>query len=137
MSSHQVTPTLGHVLTEAVMRPGVISCGPETDVSTLARMMASNRVHSIVVTDAEQHPTWGLVTALDLVAATLPGIETDAGALAGSEIVTVDAADTLERAAQLMTEHQLTHLLVTARGRPVGVISTLDIVEYVAQDGEG
>ena len=43
-----------------------------------------------------EHLTWGLVTALDLVTAALPGVGApDAGALASTEIVTVDA----ERAA--------------------------------------
>jgi CBS domain-containing protein len=37
--------------------------------------------------------------------------------------------DTLMRAAQLMTEHAVTHLLVVdpAGGLPVGVLSTLDV----------
>jgi hypothetical protein len=55
------------------------------------------------------------------VASALPGVyDTDAGALANTEILTVDASETLERAAQLMVEHQLTHLIVVARARPVG-----------------
>src|SRR5690242_8461721 len=98
MSSHQVTSTLEQVLTEAVMRPGVISCGPETDVSSIASKMVSNRVHSVVVSGVEslpdggEHLTWGLITALDLVEAALPGVgEPSAGSLASSEIVTVDA----------------------------------------------
>jgi CBS domain-containing protein len=140
MSSHQVKSTLGEVLTETVMRPGVISCGPETDLPSVAFMMTSNRVHSVVVSGIEplpnggEHLTWGLITALDLVQAALAGsAEGDAGTLAGSELVTVDADDTLERAAQLMSEHQLSHLLVISGAQPVGVVSTLDIVGHLAQ----
>jgi CBS domain-containing protein len=140
MSSHQVKSTLGEVLTETVMRPGVISCGPETDLPSVAFMMTSNRVHSVVVSGIEplpnggEHLTWGLITALDLVQAALAGsAEDDAGTLAVSELVTVDADDTLERAAQLMSEHQLSHLLVISGAQPVGVVSTLDIVGHLAQ----
>ena len=121
------------------MRRGIISCDPETDLATVARLMATNHVHAVVVSGTEpsphggEHLTWGLVTALDLVAATLPGLETaDAGALASTEILTVDVEERLERAAQLMVEHQLTHLIVVAGARPVGVLSTLDVAGVLA-----
>ena len=121
------------------MRPGVISCGPETDLATVARTMAANHVHAVVVSGTEptanggEHLYWGIVTALDLVAAALPGVESpDAGALATTEIVTVEPTEPLQRAAQLMVEHQLTHLLVVDRGRPVGIVSTLDIAGCLA-----
>ena len=62
--------------------------------------------------------------------------EPDAGALASTEVVTVDARESLERAGQLMVEHQLTHLLVVSGSRPVGIVSTLDIAGCLAW-GEG
>ena len=80
-----------------------------------------------------EHLTWGIVTALDLVTAALPGAGTpDAGALASTEIVTVDAEEPLPRAAQLMVEHQLSHLLVVSGARPVGILSTLDVAGCLA-----
>jgi CBS domain-containing protein len=126
-------PALEHALVEDVMRRGIISCGPDTDLITVARLMATNHVHAVVVSGVEasphggEHLTWGLVTALDLVAAALPGIEADAGALATTEILTIDASEPLVRAAQMMLEHQLTHLIVVSQARPVGVVSTLDV----------
>jgi CBS domain-containing protein len=147
MSSYHVSPPRGssrapgldHALVEDVMRPGIISCGPETDLTTVARTMATNHVHAVVVSGIHQTPsggeelTWGIVSALDLVAAALPGAGApDAGALASTEVVTVDAREPLERAAQLMVEHQLTHLLVVDGARPVGVLSTLDIAGCMA-----
>jgi CBS domain-containing protein len=132
-------PALEHALVVDVMRPGVISCGPETDLTTVARTMAANHVHAVVVSGTEpisnggEHLRWGIVTALDLVAAALPGVGAlDAGALASTEIVTVDAGKPLQGAAQLMVEHQLTHLLVIDRARPVGILSTLDIAGCLA-----
>jgi CBS domain-containing protein len=125
------------------MRPGVISCGPETDLPSVAFMMTSNRVHSVVVSGIEplpnggEHLTWGLITALDLVQAALAGSgEGDAGTLAVSELVTVEADDTLEHAAQLMSEHQLSHLLVISGAQPVGIVSTLDVVGHLARGAE-
>jgi CBS domain-containing protein len=151
MSSHHITPSRGsdrtpaleHALVEDVMRPGIISCGPETDLTTVARTMAANHVHAVVVSGVSEtvfggeHLTWGLITALDLVASALPGVVApDAGSLASTEIVTVESTEPLERAVQLMAEHQLSHLLVVSRARPVGVVSTLDIAGCLAW-GEG
>ena len=136
-------PTLEHALVEDVMRRGIISCGPDTDLTTVARLMATNHVHAVVVSGTEpsphggEHLAWGLVTALDLLNATLPGVGApEAGALASTEIVTDDAAEPLDRAAQVMVEHQLTHVIVVSGGRPVGVVSTLDIAGCMAW-GEG
>jgi CBS domain-containing protein len=132
-------PALEHALVEDVMRAGIISCGPETDLTTVARMMAANHVHAIVVSGIEpsanggEHLTWGIVTALDLIAAAMPGAGApEAGDVASTEVVTVDMREPLERAVQLMVEHQLSHLLVVSGTRPVGVISTLDVAGCLA-----
>ena len=122
------------------MRAGIISCGPETDLTTVARMMATNHVHAVVVSGIEpmpnggEHLTWGLVTALDLVTAAMPGTGTpEAGEIASTEIVTVDAKEPLPGAVQLMIEHQLSHLLVVAGARPIGILSTLDVAGCLAR----
>jgi CBS domain-containing protein len=52
--------------------------------------------------------------------------------VAHTDIATISRSDSLVRARALMYEHGITHLLVTARNRPVGVISTLDLVAAAA-----
>lgn len=62
-----------------------------------------------------------------------PPREGDAGDYASSELITVDMGEPLERAAQLMVEHHLAHLLVMGPGEmPIGVISTLDVAGAIA-----
>jgi CBS domain-containing protein len=56
------------------MHPGMISCPPETSLRTVARMMATYRVHAIVVHahGDEELPggkPWGVVADADLVRA--------------------------------------------------------------------
>lgn len=121
------------------MHPGILSSGPETDLTSVARLMATHHVHALVVSGIEptarggEHLTWGLLSALDLVAAAQPGMHAaDAGALASTEVVTIGADEPLRRAAQLMVEHQLSHLLVLSGTVPVGVVSTLDIAGCLA-----
>ena len=38
-----------HTLVADVMRPGILSCPPETPVREVARIMAVHRVHCVVV----------------------------------------------------------------------------------------
>lgn len=132
--------TVAHARVEDVMHSGIIGCQPDTDIVTVARTMVTHHIHSIVVDDVEgADHGWGMLSDLDLVASALPGVaNADAGGLATTEVITVDADEPLERAAQLMVEHQLAHLLVLSpsTGRPVGIVSTLDVARALAW-GEG
>ncbi len=123
------------------MHPGMISCPPETPLRTVARMMATYRVHAIVVHghDDDVLPSgerWGVVTDADLVRAALDGdVETvTAQQVAASPALTASTADPLERAMQLMVEHEVSHLIAIERHskRPIGVVSTLDVARALA-----
>ena len=118
------------------MTPGVLTCLPVTPLRDVARMMARHRVHAIVVlgSDDSLHP-WGVVSDLDLVSAI--GTHANAGAIAGSPVVTVTPELVLEHAATLMAENQTSHLLVISdTGLPVGVVSTLDVARALAAEGD-
>ena len=100
--------------------------------------MARERVHCVVVRDADEPENttlWGVVSDLDLVAAASvrPLAEQSAAGTAATPVVTVEPSDTVARAAQLMTEHAIAHLVVADRhtGAPMGVISTLDIARVL------
>ena len=122
------------------MSRGVISCPPETPLRIVARMMATFCVHAIFVfehqeEDDEAPQLWGVVSDLDLVAATQLDVDSvTAGATAVSPLVAVGANRPLSEAAELMAQHGVAHLAVTepASRRPIGVISTLDIAQAVA-----
>jgi CBS domain-containing protein len=105
--------------------------------------MSMHGIHSVFVFDY-QHERYeadaflGIVSDLDLVAAAWAGLETrTAGQSAVTPILTVTTDEPLERAAELMVENSLSHLSVVDRdsGRPVGVISTIDIARVVAVPG--
>jgi CBS domain-containing protein len=118
------------------MTPGVLACLPVTPLRDVARQMARHRVHAIVVFGSEDalHPC-GVVSDLDLVAAI--GTHANAGAVAASPVVTVTPDVSLEHAATLMREHATSHLLVVSdRGFPVGVISSLDVARALATEGD-
>jgi CBS domain-containing protein len=124
------------------MSPGVISCPPETPLRVVARMMATFNVHSVFVFEhAEEidgEPLlWGVVSDLDLVAAARRDIDRQtARASAVTPLITVPTDAPLERAAELMARHGISHLAVVdpATKRPVGVISTLDLARSIASE---
>ena len=122
---------------EDVMHPGVFTCFFETPLATVARMMVAHRVHCVVGfgdATADDTRVWGLVTDRDIVAAAATDhVHRTAGTSAASEAATIAPRETLRRAAEVMTERGLSHLLVVEPGsdRPVGVVSTLDIASAV------
>ena len=121
------------------MRIGIFTCPPETSLREVAQMMATHHIHCVVVTDmpgrgdGERH--WGVISALDLARAAGPdAADHSAGETAATELVTVAADEALSRAAQLMGDHDISHLVVvqSTTGKPVGVLSTLDIAGVLA-----
>jgi CBS domain-containing protein len=132
-----LTPAFEHATVADAMRAGVISCPPETPLKSVARMMATNHVHSIVVTRrsaGEEERAWGLVSDIDLVRAAADAEERTAGESCATEVVSVDPEETLPRAAQLMAEQETSHLVVVDQRskEPVGVLSTLDLAGVIA-----
>jgi CBS domain-containing protein len=138
--SHRLRP-IAELRAIDAMHPGMISCPPETPLRTVARMMAAYRVHAIVVhahgeDDLPGGDGWGVVTDVDFVRAALDdNVDmVTAGQVAATPALTVPSVDPLERAMQLMTDHEVTHVIVVERhsGRPIGVLSTLDVAHAVA-----
>jgi len=134
--SHRA-PRLEHARVADAMHPGVMSCPPETSVRDVARAMAAHHVHCIVVVGYEERvPAWHVLSDIDLVQAIAAGQADDrtAGEIAATETLTVPSDEPLDRAAQLMAEHQASHVIVVSpqSGRPVGVLSTLDIAGVAA-----
>lgn len=119
------------------MHEGVLSCSADTPLSAVAELMAARGVHCIVVTESDDRGVWGVISDLDLVAAA--GVRDldaqSAGGSAATPALAIGPGDTLQRAAQMMTEHAAAHLLVVddESGKPVGVLSTLDVARVLAE----
>jgi CBS domain-containing protein len=137
-----MTPPMltSHTLVADVMRPGVLSCMPETPVRDVARIMAVHRIHCVVVGGLRskrmsERTVWGVLSDLDLARAVETATEeTTASEIAGTEAVTLPRTATLDEAAQLMGEHDTAHVVIVDEhtGEPVGVVSTLDVALALA-----
>jgi CBS domain-containing protein len=133
-----LAPAFPNATVVDAMRVGVVSCPPDASLREVARIMATYRIHSVVVLEHGDERPWGIVSDSDIAAAA--GEDVDARRardVAHTELVTVPADETLARAAQLMAEHKCGHLVVVQpkSGHPVGVLSTLDLAGVLAWGG--
>ena len=121
------------------MHRGVLSVPFQTPLTKVAEMMARYRMHCVVALDERgeyQTRYWGLIPAAELVRiATTQDLEDrTAGGSMTSQVVTVEPADSVHDAAELMSDHEVDHVIVVdpVSDRPVGVISTLDVAQVLA-----
>ncbi len=120
------------------MRVGVITCSPDSTLREVARVMATYRVHSVVISETQGDRPWGIISDVDLAAAANNDLDkVRARDVWRGELVTVSPEDALWRAARLMAEQSVSHLVVVQphSGQPVGVLSTLDIAGVLAWGG--
>lgn len=129
-----LAPTIVQFRVRDCMHPGVITCAPGDPLAHVATVMANHRVHSVVITNGAGDRPIGVVSDLDVVTAAATGAECTAAEAAATEPVTVSSHESLLGAAQLMSEHGVSHLVVLDRasGYPVGVLSTLDVAAVYA-----
>jgi CBS domain-containing protein len=132
-----LTPEFTHATVADAMRHGVIACPPGMPLRAVARMMATNHVHSVVVIDRPgdtRGRAWGIVTDLDVTGSAAAIDDLMAGEVAVAAVPTVHPDAPLADAARVMTEQGVAHLVVVmpSTDQPIGVISTLDIAGNLA-----
>jgi CBS domain-containing protein len=132
--------SLDSIRVAETMHRGVVTCRPEATLCTVARLLAAHRIHAVVVAPEKEGEDWRIVSDLDLAAALSTGSirVATAGEIASAPSLFVTPDETLTRTAQLMRDYETHHVVVLGRGsnRPVGIVSTLDIADVVADLAE-
>jgi CBS domain-containing protein len=135
-----LTPTFDHARVADAMRPRVLTCDPETPLVSVAQRMASEHVHAIIVLletvglgGEIGHRPWAVVTDHDVLRSAAFVADRTAGDVATGEILLAEPDESLPDVAERMLEHGTSHAVVVEprTGRPVGVLSTLDIAGIV------
>ncbi len=135
MERSYIGPAFEDARVRDAMRVGVITCRPETKLADVARMMVGYDVHSVVVSEVGgEGELWGIVSSLDLARAPDQLESLTAGEVASRELVTVHSNESLERAAEVMAEHGVTHLIAVQpdTNQPAGMISARGIAAALA-----
>jgi signal-transduction protein with cAMP-binding, CBS, and nucleotidyltransferase domain len=128
-----VTARLDLVPVRDAMHEGVISCTADTPLVDIARRLAAEQVHCVVVSDVEstaagQRLQWSTVDTHDLVRAlAAPDGGAVARDVATGPAITVAPGDSVAEALARMVAADVSHLVVEERGFPTGVLSALDI----------
>ncbi len=109
---------------------GFISVTPDKTVREAAKVMANKGIGFLVVVDSsDPRKVVGVLSERDIIRA-LASNKEDAKVeeLMTKDVVTVKDTDTLYKAAKLMREHGIRHLVVVNEdGIPVGVLSIRDL----------
>ena len=125
-----LTPSFDHATVGDAMRPWVLSCDPATPLVTVAQRMAGEHVHAIIVlADHGDRRPYAVLTDADLLRVADRVDELTAGEIATEAVLQARAGEPLSDAARRMAEHGATHAVVVddRTGRPIGVLSTLDV----------
>jgi CBS domain-containing protein len=131
-----LTPDFEHARVSDAMRPRVLTCDPQTSMVSVAQRMASEHVHAIVVLretiDADgaiARRACGILTDRDVLRCAADIDDRVAEDIAVGGVLTVNPDDRLSEVAERMLDQNTSHAVVVEprTGRPVGVVSTLDI----------
>jgi len=128
-------------LVRDLMHPGVYTCQPNATLGQVAVLLTQHKVHALVVTDQEERPV-GIISDYDLLAGEWLSVDDEslttmrqltASDLMSYPVDTVETDTSVKEAAKVLVEKDISRLLVTENGRPVGVISTTDFVASIAE----
>jgi len=113
-----------------IMSRDVTVIREEESVRTAAERLAGEDVGALPICDREQNIK-GMLTDRDIVVRVVARgkdpAQTTARELEMGEVVTVRPDDSIERAEDLMAQHQVRRLPVVENGKVVGMISQADI----------
>lgn len=127
-----------------LMHRGLITCRQGTSLGQAAVLLSQHRIHSLVVVDRDDRPV-GILSDFDLMAGEWLSADAEslatmrkltAGDLMSAPIICVEVDVPLKEAAKLLVEKEINRLMVTEKGKPVGIISSSDFVAGIAREEE-
>lgn len=132
--------TLERLLTETlvkdVMTKALVSVDPATNLYQISRMMEQGGMGSILV-KKDGVPS-GIITDRDFaikIASKKLSLDTEVEKIASFPLHTIDSNDSILDAAKAMSEKKIRKLAVTENGKVVGIITTTDLVNQLANKG--
>jgi signal-transduction protein with cAMP-binding, CBS, and nucleotidyltransferase domain len=116
-----------------IMNQNLLSVGPSADARSAARLMTEKNVGSLLVKKDDDYI--GILTETDIVKKVL-ALDRDPKTTTVEEIMSypiasLDEEALLAEAQEMMGERQIRHLLVTRKGRAVGMISVRSLLDAV------
>lgn len=127
-------------LVKDLMHAGLLTCKPDATLGQVAVLLNQNHIHALVVTDRDGRAL-GIISDFDLLAGEWLSSDSEslatmrkltASDLMSHPIDSVEADIPLAEAVTVLIEKQVSRLMVTEHGKPVGIISISDFVASIA-----
>jgi CBS domain-containing protein len=113
-----------------IYHKGLILCRPDTLLQEVVRVMADTEIHAVMVTEREGDSAVGVVSHTDAIAhygEDLTAIQ--ARDVMTANVISISEDATVEEAARKLLESHIHRLLVVdEEGKPLGILSTTDII---------
>jgi len=119
-----------NVKVEEVMVTPVISTHERKSIGHAKDIMQKNNVHSLPIVDAENKVV-GIITINDIVDDV--SNDTTINHVMSKKVLTIPKYSGIHIAARIMRNHHIHHLVVTHEKELVGVISSLDLLQFVEE----
>lgn len=118
---------IDHIPVARVMRRGLVSVAPRTDLGKAAELMLRHWISSLIVVDGKGLA--GIVTKTDLTRyfAEQLGGRTKVRELMSTDIVTVNRMHSLAHVVELMEKHRISRVIVADGKKPIGIITESDV----------
>ncbi|MCK4315201.1 MAG: CBS domain-containing protein [Anaerolineae bacterium] len=117
-------------LVRDIYHKGVIFCKPDTPLQEVVRVMADTEVHAIMVADREGEPPVGVVSHTDAIVHYGEDLTViQAHETMTANVISISEGAAVEEAARKLLESHVHRLLVVGEdGKPLGILSTTDII---------
>jgi CBS domain-containing protein len=114
-------------------KAGVLTVSSGSSVADAARVLAENRIGSIVVSDDDGQTAMGILSERDIVRELskvgAPCLEKPVSAYMTQKLVTCDGNATAEEVLQMMTDGRFRHMPVVENDKMIGIITLGDVVK--------
>ena len=122
----------------SLMHSDMITATPDESVATVAQRMRTNKVGAVLILDGDRLK--GLFSERDLLGRVITEkrdpSDTRIGDVATRELVTIDVRQSVKAVLGVFRESKFRHLPVLENGKPVGILSTRDFLEYLVDGFE-
>ncbi len=117
---------------EEVMSKDVICVRQDESLKNVARIFAERRIRSMPVVDDEGRVI-GLITTSEIARAYYEGrLDAMVKDYMRRDVPTIDKESDIYDAMKMMTANKIGRLIVVSNGRPIGIITRTDILQYLA-----
>lgn len=129
-------------LVRDLMHAGLLTCKADATLGQVAVLLHQHHVHALAVTDRDGR-VMGIISDFDLLAGEWLSSDSEslnamrgltAADLMSHPVDSVESNIPLSEAVQKLTEKEISRLLVTEKGKPVGIISLSDFIASIASE---